>query len=214
MCRLAARRSAQSMSNTRTLDVSELPDHGFGTRSVLWWATMGIITIELTVFVLTIASYFYLQGRESEWPPAGTPEPELFWATINTVLLVASLFPNQKAKTAAEKKELTKVRVWLSIASVFAVAFVTIRFIEFRHLRVSWDTNAYASITWALLGFHTFHVVTDLFDSLLLLALMFTHHGEEPKRMVDVSENGMYWYFVVLTWLPIYLVLYWSPRWL
>jgi hypothetical protein len=31
---------------------------------------------------------------------------------------------------------------------------------------------------------------------------------------MDVYENGDYWYFVVLTWIPIYLVLYWAPRWL
>jgi heme/copper-type cytochrome/quinol oxidase subunit 3 len=34
----------------------------------------------------------------------------------------------------------------------------------------------------------------------------------EGKRFVDVSENAMYWYFVVLSWLPIYAVAYWAPR--
>ena len=198
----------------RTIDVRTLPDYGFGSRSVLWWATLGIVVVEATVFLLTIASYFYLQGNESEWPPGGIRLPGLFWPTVNTVLLLASLFPNQKVKSAAEKKELGKVRLWLTVATLFAIAFVIVRALEFRTLNVSWDSNAYGSITWTLLGFHTFHVVTDLFDSVVLLALVFTHHGEEPRRMVDVSENAVYWYFVVLAWIPIYLVLYWSPRWL
>jgi heme/copper-type cytochrome/quinol oxidase subunit 3 len=43
---------------------------------------------------------------------------------------------------------------------------------------------------------------------------MFTRHGTKPRRFVDVAENSFYWNFVVLTWIPIYLVLYWSPRWL
>jgi cytochrome c oxidase subunit 3 len=34
----------------------------------------------------------------------------------------------------------------------------------------------------------------------------------EGKRFVDVSENALYWYFVVLSWLPIYAVLYLAPR--
>jgi cytochrome c oxidase subunit I+III len=42
---------------------------------------------------------------------------------------------------------------------------------------------------------------------------MFTGHVE-PKRLVDVSENGLYWYFVVLSWLPIYATIYLAPRWL
>jgi hypothetical protein len=35
----------------------------------------------------------------------------------------------------------------------------------------------------------------------------------EDRRMVDVSENAMYWRFVWLLWIPIYLMLYWIPRW-
>jgi hypothetical protein len=27
-----------------------------------------------------------------------------------------------------------------------------------------------------------------------------------------VSENALYWYFVVLAWIPIYLVIYWGAR--
>jgi cytochrome c oxidase subunit III len=198
----------------RTIDVSELPDYAFGSRSVLWWATLLLIAIESTVFVLTIATYFYLQGNETEWPPAGTPEPKLFWPTVNTFILLASLFPNQMAKKAAENKDLPKIRLWMIVADLFALAFVVVRVFEFRDLQISWDSNAYASVTWTLLGFHTLHLVTDYFDSIVLTVLMFTHHGKKPKRMVDVSENAFYWYFVVLCWIPIYLVLYWSRRWL
>ena len=203
-----------TFDDTRTIDVRDLPDHAFGSRSVLWWATLFIIAIEATVFVLTISTYFYLQGNETEWPPAGTPEPGLLWATINTIILLVSLIPNQLTKNAAERKDLRKIRLWIVIADLFAIAFVVVRAFEFRELAVSWDVSAYASVTWTLLGFHTLHLFTDLLDSLVLTALMFTHHGEQPKRMVDVSENAFYWYFVVLCWPPIYVVLYWSPRWL
>lgn len=197
-----------------TLDVSGLPDHAFGSRSILWWATLGIIAIELTVFVMAIASYFYLQGNEHSWPPAGIPRPGLFWPTINTAVLLASLFPNHKLKKAAEEKDLKQIRIWIVVADVFALAFIVIRGFEYTSLRASWDLNAYTSVTWTLLSLHTVHLLTDFLDTLVLTALMFTHHGEKPKRMVDVSENCFYWYFVVIVWIPIYLVLYWSPRWL
>jgi cytochrome c oxidase subunit 3 len=29
---------------------------------------------------------------------------------------------------------------------------------------------------------------------------------------VDVSENELYWYFVVWSWLPLYAVIYGVPR--
>jgi heme/copper-type cytochrome/quinol oxidase subunit 3 len=46
---------------------------------------------------------------------------------------------------------------------------------------------------------------------MVLTALMFTRHAH-GRRFVDVSENSFYWYFVVLTWLPIYAVIYLVPR--
>ena len=94
---------------------------------------------------------------------------------------------------------------------ICAIAIV-MRFYEFPHLHFRWDENAYGSITWTLLGFHSFHLVTDLADSTVLTVLMFTRHGHEPTRFVDEAENAFYWYFVVLSWLPIYAVLYWAPR--
>jgi heme/copper-type cytochrome/quinol oxidase subunit 3 len=82
---------------------------------------------------------------------------------------------------------------------------------EFVHLNVQWDHDAYGSIVWLLLGLHTTHIVTDFLDSLVLTALMFTGPIEE-RRFIDVEENAVYWYFVVLAWLPIYGVIYWAPR--
>jgi cytochrome c oxidase subunit I+III len=53
--------------------------------------------------------------------------------------------------------------------------------------------------------------VTDFGDSAVLTALMFKQPLGE-RRFVDVSENCAYWYFVVLSWVPIYGVVYWLPR--
>ena len=61
------------------------------------------------------------------------------------------------------------------------------------------------------MGLHTAHLLTDLVDTAVLTALMFTRHARD-RRFVDVSENAFYWYFVVLVWLPLYAVIYWVPR--
>jgi cytochrome c oxidase subunit 3 len=200
------------MTGRRAIDVSELPDHAFGSRSVMWWGVMGMIAVEATVFAVAIASYFYLQGNEESWPPPDTMLPGLKWPTVNVVLLLVSLIPNQFVKKASEAMEMRKVRIGMIVADLFAVAFVVVRVFEFRELHISWDSNAYGSATWTLLGLHTIHLVTDLMDSIVLTVLMFTRHGQEARRFVDVSENCFSWYFVVLSWIPIYAVLYWSPR--
>ena len=202
------------MIQRQVIDVAALPDHAFGSRSIMWWSTMTIIAIESTVFALAIGSYFYLQGNEEAWPPPDTALPGLLWPTINVFILLASLWPNEMTKRAAEDMDVGRTRKWIVIALMFSVGFVAVRALEFTRLNVSWDSNAYGSATWTLLGFHTLHLVTDLMDSLVLAVLMFTRHGDKPRRFVDVAENAFYWYFVVLSWIPIYLVLYWAPRWL
>ena len=63
------------------------------------------------------------------------------------------------------------------------------------------------------MGLHITHLLTDWVESVVLATLFFSPHVE-GKRFVDAEENASYWYFVVITWIPIYLVIYWAPRWL
>jgi cytochrome c oxidase subunit I+III len=156
-------------------------------------------------------SYLYLKGRNVHWPPAGVPAPAIMWGSINTVILLASALPNELAKRAGEKFDLRKVQLWLTVVLAFGLAFSIIRIFEFMSLNVSFDANAYGSAVWALLGFHTVHILTDWVDTLVLAVLMFTGPINE-HRFVDVSENAMYWYFVVISWLPIYALIYFAPR--
>jgi heme/copper-type cytochrome/quinol oxidase subunit 3 len=199
------------MSEPRTLDVAALPPGGFGSRSVTFWGTLGIVLIESTVFALAISSYFYFVTRSATWPPDGVAPPMLRWGTINTLILLASLIPNELTKRAAERVDLRGVRIWMVVCLIFAVGFNWVRVHEFMHLNVSWDHDAYGSIVWVLLGLHTTHIITDFLDSAVLTVLMFAGPVEE-HRFVDVEENSVYWYFVVLAWLPIYGVIYWAPR--
>jgi heme/copper-type cytochrome/quinol oxidase subunit 3 len=195
----------------RTLDVSALAPGGFGNRSLMFWGTLGLCFIEGMAFALTIGAYFYLRTRNPQWPPDGVAPPALFWGTLNVVIMILSGIPNHLAKVAAEKVDLGRVRLWLAVCILFALAFNAVRVFEFLNLNVLWNTDAYGSVVWMLLGLHTTHIVTDLLDTGVLTTLMFIGPIEE-KRFVDVEENAVYWYFVVFTWLPIYGVIYWAPR--
>lgn len=198
------------MKQNPVLDVADLPTYAFGHRSILWWGTVGFCLIEATAFGLALVAYLYLRSKAVEWPP-NVAAPPLLWGTLNTGVLLASCVPNQFAKKAAEDEDLRGVRIWLVASIAFGLVFTAVRGFEFSALNVQWDTNAYGSIVWALLALHTTHIGTDLLDTIVLTALMFTHHAR-GKRFVDVSENSFYWYFVVLTWLPIYAVVYLVPR--
>ncbi len=197
--------------SARTLDVGALPPGAFGSRSLMWWGTLGIVLIEGMAFALAIGAYFYLVTRMPSWPPGGVAPPDLRWGTVNTIVLMASLVPNELAKRASQQLNLGRVRLWLGACLIFGAAFNAVRVYEFAHLNVMWNHDAYGSIVWLLLGLHTTHIVTDFLDSGVLAVLMIAGPIEE-RRFVDVEENAVYWYFVVLAWLPIYGVIYWAPR--
>jgi heme/copper-type cytochrome/quinol oxidase subunit 3 len=203
--------AGQGESGRIALDVSPLPAFGFGNRSVLWWATTGMMLIEGSVFALVVVQYLYLKGRVPHWPPSGPP-PDLLWGTINTLILLASCLPNALTKKAAERFDLRGVRIWLGVCVLSAVGFNVVRFLEFGRLNVRWDSNAYGSVVWLLIASHTVHVVTDFLDTLVLWVLILAGIDINERRYVDVSENALYWYFVVFTWLPIYAVVYFGPR--
>jgi heme/copper-type cytochrome/quinol oxidase subunit 3 len=194
------------------LDVAALPDHAFGHQGLIWWGTIGFIVIEGSLFVMALVTYFVLRLRVPEWPPS-LANPDVTLGTLNTVVLLISLLPNALAKKAAERYDLRGVHLWMAVMLLFGAAFLTIRAFEFPALAASWDSNAYGSIVWFVMGLHTLHLLTDVVDSAVLLALMCSRHAE-PKRFVDVSENSLYWNFIVLGWIPIYLTIYFAPRWL
>jgi heme/copper-type cytochrome/quinol oxidase subunit 3 len=209
---MAQRRQAQQRVHVRgaALDVSELPSFAFSHRSLMWWGTLGLMAIEGTVFAMAVVTYFYLRSHVVVWP-MNEPPPALRWGTINTVLLLASLWPNQLAKRAAERLDRNGARLWLGVCLLASLLFLVFRGLEFHALHCRWYDDAYASIVWLLLGLHTTHLVTDTWDTGVLLALAFAGPFEN-KRFVDVSENALYWIFVVASWLPIYAVIYWAPR--
>ena len=199
------------MSARPTIDVSDLPTYAFGHRPLTWWCTMSMILMEGTMFVVLLISYFFLRTRVPDWPPGPTSPPDLLWGTVNTAVVLASCVPNYLADKAARRLDLRGVRLWMIVTLAFAIVFAVIRIFEFQHLNCSYDQNAYGSIVWLNMGFHTTHLLTDMVDTVVLIALMFIG-PVEGKRFVDVADNSGYWYFVVAMWLPLYAVIYIAPR--
>jgi cytochrome c oxidase subunit 3 len=194
-------------------DLADLPTHAFSIRSLTWWGTIGFMIIEGTAFGLTFAAYFFLMSHEQQWaPPPWTP-PGLLAGTLFTILILLSEIPNTIIKKAAETYDIATIRRLLPIMVLIGVVLFVIRGFEFNSLHVMWYDNAYGSIIWALLLLHTTHVATDWVDTAVLWQLMRTPHGESPRRVVDTDENALYWRFVWLSWIPIYVLIYWIPRW-
>jgi cytochrome c oxidase subunit III len=194
----------------RSIDVSGLPTYGYGSRALTWWGTAGMMLTEGVVFLGAVAAYFYLRLHSEQWPPYGE-SPQLFWGTLNVAILAVSALPNHYAKKCSEREDLRGARRGLVLCVVFGVLLLGIRVFEYVGINTTYTGSAYGSITFALLTLHTVHLLTDFIDTVVLAVLLFTG-PLEGRRFVDVSENCLYWWFVVVSWIPIYLTIYIAPR--
>jgi len=200
------------MTTRRTLDVSRLQTFAFGHGGLIWWGTAGYMVIEGSVFVIGLVVYFYLRLKVPQWPPAHRP-PDLAFGTANLLLVLASILPNQWSKVAAERFDVRASLRWLGVVIVIGLGALVLRAFEFTTLNCRWDDSAYGSIVWVLLAMHTIHVAADVVESGVLAAVLVLE-PVDAQRLVDVSENALYWHFIVAWWIPIYLAIYFGPRWL
>ena len=199
------------MKPSATLDVSHLPSVAFGSRDSLWWGVMGLILIEVTILGIGMVSYFYLRTLAPVWPPSPTALPDLLLPTVNTLLLLVSVVPMYWVDRAARRKERRGVQIGLVLCVVLGLGFGVLRGFEFRAMHTQWDSHAYGSVVWTLLGLHTFDLVTEVVETILLMVVALT--GPMTDHVfLDISDSAPFWYFVAAIWVPIYAVLYVVPR--
>jgi heme/copper-type cytochrome/quinol oxidase subunit 3 len=196
----------------RTLDVSMLAPGGFGYRSLMWWGTVGFIIIEGTTLFICAVSYFYLRRNFSAWPPEHVFRPALVIPTIQAALMLLSNIPMRAVDRASSRLDVAGVRSGLVICSVLIVLMTVLRGFELNALNVRWDTNAYGSVAWAVLVAHGLVSVTDVMDTIGLW-MMFRFSEPEEKHFVDTCENSQFWYFIVASWIPLFVIVFLYPRW-
>jgi cytochrome c oxidase subunit I+III len=195
----------------RRVDVSHLPSVAAGPRATIWWGVLGLLAIEGTMFALLVASYFYLRQNYSTWPPLGTPPPDLAAGTANMALLLISVWPMRIAHRAGIDEKRRPIWIGLAVCTAVGFASIVLRAFEFRAMHCRWDTHAYGSIVWTTLGMHTGHLIASTWEN-VLIGLLMLRGPVERKHFVDTNVNAIYWYFVVLAWLPLYAMLYFAPR--
>lgn len=194
-------------------DARDLPPTTFGIRDTAWWATVGFMFIEGTTLFVCAASYLYLRNTQLNWPPPRTPLPAPLWPTVGAIVMVLSNVPLIVLKRSARRFDAKATQVWAWVAAALSVAFLFLRWMDFSALNVRWDTNAYGSAAWMIVGFHATLVLTNAFETVVLAALLSSSH-RVTRHFSDTVDSADYWHFLTLSWVPLYLLVYIGPTWL
>ena len=200
------------MRRRGVLDVALLDDHAFSYRAPIWWGNLLMILIEGAAFALLVVSYYYIRRNFNTWPPERTYLPDLGVSTANVILQLVSVAPMwYAAKLAFAHEPPERVGGWLMLVVAFGLAAIVLRGFEFKALHTRYDSNAYGSVTWMILTIHLAHLIAGSLET-LLIALVLFKGPVERKHYTDATVMAVYWYFVVGSWLALWLVVFVSVR--
>lgn len=194
------------------LDLSALPTVPIGIRAMTWWGTLGFAVIEGTTLAIVAAAYLYIRQNFRTWPPPHDPLPALLIPTINLVLMLVSIVPAWLTDRASRRLDRSATRLWSIVSAVLGAAILVLRWYEFWALGVRWDTDAYGSAAWTVIGFHTTLLVLEEGETIGMAAMLFKKRLP-AHSFSDVYDSAWYWYFIVGIWVPLYVLVYLLPYW-
>jgi heme/copper-type cytochrome/quinol oxidase subunit 3 len=199
------------MTGPRTLDVSDLPIDDVSSHDPLWWGQFTLALIEASMFFILVSMYFYIRLSYDVWPPPGVQIPPLALCTIARIPLLLSCLGSYFASEAAKKDDRRGIMRGLVLNLAPAQLFMILRGVSWWSFNFNWKTGAYGSIVWSLMWLHTVDAVADILFTVVLFVLIALGYTG-PKQRIGVHVDSVLWYFIVLIWLPIYIVIFWGPR--
>ena len=195
----------------RVVDVSALEVDTTDSRALLWWGNLSMMAIEGTMFAMLIGTYLYLRTANVDWPPQTVPVPDLTLPTVNIAIMIVSCIPMLMADLAAKRGNITLVRVGFAMCVIAGISILIIRAIIVANLGFKWSDHAYGSFVWTAIGFHTFHTLAATGETALLLIYTLFRPAMK-KTFLDFRCTAVYWYFIVIMWMPFYLLVYIARR--
>ncbi len=193
-----------------SIDVSRLPTVVNGSRGLMFWGTLSFMVIEGWTLGLCAMSWFYLRQNQSHWPPLRTPNPSVLIPAINLGILLLSLVPSWWTAKRAKEMDRRGVIIGLLVCGVLGVISAVLRWFELWSINTRWDTTAYGSVAWLIVGLHYTLLIMDVGDT-IGLNVKFALGELPPHFYSDTVDNTMYWFFTVLAWVPLFLIVYVGP---
>ena len=195
------------MSGWRVVGTTaELPTAAYGQRTLLWWGTVAFMVIEGWTLAVCAGAYLYLRAHVGDWPPAETPLPGLIMSSTNVALMLASLGPVWWSARAARRLDVLRARLGLALCSICGIGFLLLRWFEFLSVNTPWRGSGYGSAVWAVLAFHTSLLVVQAAEAIGLTAILL-RRPPPVRYLAAVVDFALYWTFLVLLWLPLYLMI-------
>ena len=204
--------------------------HSLTRPNLVSVGTIVWLSSELMFFAGLFAMYFTVRANNlAVWPgaPAQNGNPPLHvhltvpYATVFTVILVASSVTCQWGVFAAERGDVFGLRRWFVLTFVMGLIFVLgqaneyhNQVNEYHHLvngvhesGMTISSSGYGSVFYLTTGFHGLHVIGGLVAFIFFLAR--TALGRfTPAQATAAIVVSYYWHFVDVVWIGLFATIY------
>jgi cytochrome c oxidase subunit 3 len=170
---------------------------------------MWLLLASLAVlFAAAIVGYLIIRLRAPEWPPSGSPSlPTGIWISTGLlVVLSALLWRAEKSVAGDSGSRATRLMV---ASALVATAFLTVQVGNWMQLAADSVEPKPDLLVWGfyvLTFLHAVHVLAGI-PPLILVALRVRRGAYGPGNSEGIHLVGMYWHFLLVTWVVILVVL-------
>lgn len=168
------------------------------------------LSSELMFFAALFAMYFAIRAADySQWEKH-YPMLNLPYATVFTVILVASSVTCQIGVLRAERGDVHGLRRWFSITFVMGLIFVLGQVNEYRTLvteDIKINEDGYGSMFYLTTGFHGLHVTGGLI-AFIIYMIRTTMGRFTPAQATSAIVVSYYWHFVDVVWIGLFFMIY------
>ncbi|MEV6238769.1 heme-copper oxidase subunit III [Lentzea sp. NPDC051838] len=188
--------------------------HSLNRPNMVSVGTIVWLSSELMFFAGLFAMFFTVKAQNTaeHWPPPPT-HLNVPYASVFTIILVASSFTCQWGVFAAERGDVFGLRRWYIVTLIMGAIFVAGQAGEYVTLVEEGTTipsSAYGTVFFLTTGFHGLHVIGGLiaFVFLLIRTKLSKFTPAQATASIVVSY---YWHFVDVVWIGLFAIIYIVP---
>jgi len=180
---------------------------------------------EVMFFAGLFAIYFTLRAMAPEQFQVGHDALNIPFASVNTIILIASSFTCQFGVFAAERAQARKtggaldLKNWGTVEWFYLSAFLGAIFIggqvwEYATLASEGfvlNFNAFTSAFFMTTGFHGLHVTGGILTFFLVIGRIYAARRMGHREVTSALCISYYWHFVDVVWVGLFFVIYMLP---
>ena len=189
--------------------VNQHPHHHEDTSSKVIFGFWVYIMTDCIMFASLFATYAVLY-HNTYGAPGIQQITNLPCVLIQTLVLLSSVFVYSLSSVAAHHGNRCKVLFCLLLTFLIGLAFVGLEFQDFSALIANgytWQTSAFFSAYFGLVGIHWIHVIIGLIWMLVLMVQLCMQNLSATMKTRLICL-GMFWNYLNIVWIFIFTIVY------